>query len=150
MLPAFSWKKRIVGRSRLMLACQPFGFRYQACNFVPSLAVKSTSCIARRVSDCGWVYIQRMTATGKSGISQRGCCVQHYFVAGRSRQDTHLILQPKVVGEVLEVVWHTWYLRYVDLCNTSTIIGTDHNRGLQAFAEKWCSPASLGKHIECP
>ena len=46
MLPAFSWKNSMVGRWRLVALPQPMGCRYQACSFVPSLAVRSTSCIA--------------------------------------------------------------------------------------------------------
>ncbi len=47
MLPAFSWKKSMVGLWRLVALPQPMGWRYQAWSFVPSLAVRSTSCIER-------------------------------------------------------------------------------------------------------
>ena len=52
MFPAFSWKNRIVGRCRLVARLQPIGCRYQACSFVPSLAVRSTSCAYSNMPSC--------------------------------------------------------------------------------------------------
>ena len=52
MFPAFSWKNRMVGRCRLVARLQPIGCRYHACSFVPSLAVRSTSCTYSNMTSC--------------------------------------------------------------------------------------------------